>query len=52
MQGRDEGERDTERPTAATAGGLRGDPFAGLDAARHLYEKFGFTLIEQQLGRQ
>jgi GNAT superfamily N-acetyltransferase len=26
--------------------------FEGLDAARHLYEKFGFQLVEQQEGTQ
>ena len=26
--------------------------FAGLDAARHLYEKAGFTLTEQRVGKQ
>ena len=26
--------------------------FAGLDAARHLYEKFGFRLVHQQPGKQ
>ncbi|MES2878636.1 MAG: GNAT family N-acetyltransferase [Pseudomonadota bacterium] len=26
--------------------------FEGLDAARHLYESFGFTLVQEQLGRQ
>lgn len=26
--------------------------FAGLDAARHLYEKFGFELVSQQRGSQ
>ena len=26
--------------------------FGGLDAARHLYEKFGFVLKHQQLGKQ
>ena len=26
--------------------------FAGLDAARHLYEKFGFVLVHQQTGKQ
>jgi hypothetical protein len=26
--------------------------FAGLDAARHLYEKHGFVLILQQIGQQ
>jgi len=26
--------------------------FAGLDAARHLYEKFGFRLCEQHVGNQ
>jgi GNAT superfamily N-acetyltransferase len=26
--------------------------FEGLDAARHLYEKFGFKLVQQQPGRQ
>jgi len=26
--------------------------FEGLDAARHLYEKFGFALKHQQLGKQ
>lgn len=26
--------------------------FAGLDAAKHLYEKFGFKLVHQQLGQQ
>lgn len=26
--------------------------FAGLDAAKHLYEKFGFVLVHQQVGRQ
>jgi GNAT superfamily N-acetyltransferase len=26
--------------------------FEGLAAARHLYEKFGFTLVEQQRGDQ
>lgn len=26
--------------------------FAGLDAARHLYEKFGFALVHQQIGKQ
>jgi GNAT superfamily N-acetyltransferase len=26
--------------------------FEGLDAARHLYEKFGFRLKQQQLGKQ
>lgn len=26
--------------------------FEGLDAARHLYEKFGFTLVAQQAGAQ
>jgi len=26
--------------------------FEGLDAARHLYEKFGFTLVHQQRGAQ
>ena len=25
--------------------------FAGLDAAKHLYEKFVFTLVHQQTGR-
>ncbi len=27
------------------------DTFAGLDAARKLYERFGFKLIEEELGR-
>ncbi|UCD88998.1 MAG: GNAT family N-acetyltransferase [Desulfobacterales bacterium] len=26
--------------------------FEGLDAARHLYEKFGFRLVEEQTGEQ
>ncbi|UCH20082.1 MAG: GNAT family N-acetyltransferase [Deltaproteobacteria bacterium] len=26
--------------------------FEGLDAARHLYEKFGFTLVEENAGTQ
>jgi hypothetical protein len=26
--------------------------FAGLDAARHLYEKFGFRLAQEQIGEQ
>jgi len=26
--------------------------FEGLDAARHLYEKFGFRLVEEQVGEQ
>lgn len=26
--------------------------FAGLDAAKHLYEKFGFQLVHQQIGQQ
>lgn len=26
--------------------------FEGLDAARHLYEKFGFRLVEEQIGEQ
>jgi len=26
--------------------------FRGLDAARHLYEKFGFQLVEEQSGSQ
>ena len=26
--------------------------FEGLDAARHLYEKFGFGLVEEQIGEQ
>jgi GNAT superfamily N-acetyltransferase len=26
--------------------------FEGLDAARHLYEKFGFRMVHQQAGRQ
>jgi hypothetical protein len=26
--------------------------FAGLDAARHLYETFGFRLVSQQEGEQ
>ena len=28
------------------------DTFAGLDAARHLYEKFGFVLTEERVGDQ
>ncbi len=27
------------------------DTFAGLDAARKLYERFGFELVEEELGR-
>jgi GNAT superfamily N-acetyltransferase len=26
--------------------------FEGLGAARHLYEKFGFRLVEEQIGEQ
>jgi hypothetical protein len=26
--------------------------FAGLDPARHLYEKAGFTLVKERTGRQ
>jgi GNAT superfamily N-acetyltransferase len=28
------------------------ETFAGLDAARHLYEKFGFVLMEEWVGEQ
>jgi GNAT superfamily N-acetyltransferase len=28
------------------------DTFSGLDAARHLYEKFGFRLVQERLGTQ